>query len=138
MTFELARLDTAARSEAGVSMPVTDLRTGQPFTDEDGAAVQIVLRGRNSDAFRTAQRRIQERRTAILARGASLSREDIQRNDIELLEACTAGWTALTLDGQPFPYSAENARRLWADPRFEWLTAMAVAFIGNDGNFLAP
>lgn len=134
--FDLNSLDTLTRSQTGTDMPVTHPRTRAPILQDNGQPHTITLRGRNSDAYRDMQRSLQERRADMAARGIAPSREELERDDVDLLVACTVGWTDMTMDGQPFPYSPENARRLWSDRRFVFLRDAAITHIREDANFL--
>ena len=42
---------------------------------------------------------------------------------------------SIMLDGVEVPYTFENAKKIWADPRFGWMRPLAQAFISDDGGF---
>lgn len=136
--FDLSSLDTYTEAAKGVPMPLIDLRNGNPiYNPDDGSAVTITLLGRNSEEYRAVMRSVQKRRVERQQRGVQPSEDDIRADDFEVIVACTKGWTIRMLDGQPFPFSVENARRLWSDRRFQWLFERASMFIADDANFLA-
>ncbi|WP_029311616.1 hypothetical protein [Acidiphilium angustum] len=137
MSFDLAQLDTYSLSEAGVPMELIHPGTLAPITDDDGDIVSVSLRGRNSDVYRAAMRKVQQRRTERRARNLIQTEDETRADDYEVIAACTVGWTLKVLDGQPFPCTPENVRRLWADRRFSWLFEQASQFIVTDANFLA-
>jgi hypothetical protein len=134
--FDIASLDTRSRSEEGVPMTLVHPKTRGPVPRADGSTVNITLLGRCSDTYREKQRELAEKAAEKASRGIRRSREEIEQDDIELLVACTRDWSIDSMDGQPFPFSKDNARRLWGDTRFLWLRDQAVAHVQTDGNFL--
>lgn len=46
------------------------------------------------------------------------------------------GWTPVTLNGEAFPYSAPNAVALLREPRFAWVAAQVLDFLGEDSAFI--
>lgn len=140
MPFDIASLDTLARSQAGVPMPVLHPRTRAPILQDSGPDSgkphTITLCGRNSDAHREMNRIVEDRRSDMAARGIAMTREDIERDDVDVLTACTKAWTLEVLDGQPFPFNEANARKLWGDRRFVVVRDQAIRHIREDANFL--
>lgn len=136
MTFDLTKLDTRAKSEAGVDMKIFHPSTLAPIMNDEGKPITITLKGRNSAAYKTAFRTVQERGRERQARGVRANEEEIRADEIEFLSAVTVGWTFTELDGQPFPFNQDNSRRLWSDERFTWILEQATRFAANDGNFL--
>jgi hypothetical protein len=138
MPFDLAELDTLTCSEAGVPMALINLRTRAPLFDDDGTALTISLAGRHSEMFRDMLKLIQTRRGELRNRGQEADGEAKEREDVDLLIACTRDWTLKVLDKQPFGCTPANITKLWNDDRFRPLREQAMAFILTDGNFLAP
>jgi hypothetical protein len=46
------------------------------------------------------------------------------------------GWSAVTMNGAPFPYSAENATALLDEPRFAWVATQFWDFMAADAAFI--
>lgn len=46
------------------------------------------------------------------------------------------GWTPVSMNGEGFPYSAENAFRLLNDPKFGWVAEQFYAYLGEDAAFI--
>ncbi len=46
------------------------------------------------------------------------------------------GWTPVSMSGQPFVYSTENAVALLRDPRFAWIGSQILEFMGEDAAFI--
>lgn len=62
--------------------------------------------------------------------------DELVEQQTERLVACTLGWSNLSIDGAPFPYSEANARALYQDPRFEWVRGQVSAALNEIGNFI--
>ncbi len=135
MSFDISALDTLAKSQDGVDMPLIHQGTGKPFLTEDGTPLFIRLRGRTSDEFIAADDSMREQKTALARRGVALTQQDIDNFGTALLVAATAAWNFDKMDGEPFPCTPQNAKRLWSDRRFRWVREQAYGFVVNDGNF---
>ena len=133
--FNINDLDIFTRAQQGVEMPVLHPAT-RTVVVSGGKQWTITLCGRASDAHRQALRVIEMQRAERAARGEAITPEQAERDNTEMLVACTKGWTPFALDGEVFEFSLANARRLWADRRFGWLREQAVRFINDDANFL--
>jgi hypothetical protein len=46
------------------------------------------------------------------------------------------GWSPVSLNGAPFPYSPENAATLLTAPEYEWIAAQFWDFMGADAAFI--
>ncbi len=136
MTFDLTKLDSRSKSETGVEMKIIHPGTLAPITNSDGQPVTITLRGRNSTAYKTAFRMVQDRARERAARGLRPNDEETRVDEIDFLCAVTTDWKFTELDGAPFPCTPENIRKLWSDERFTWVLEQATRFAANDGNFL--
>jgi hypothetical protein len=138
MAFDFADLDTLTLSERGVDMPLVNLRTRAALIDDDGTPLTITLAGRQSDTFRSSLKSLLSRRAEAAARNPGTTDTDTKEiDDIEILIACTLGWTFKIFDKQPFPCTPLNIRKLWNDPRFRPQRAQAMDFLLTDANFLA-
>jgi hypothetical protein len=111
--------------------------SGAPLYDDEKLAVGVMLMARNSarglEAIRAnGNRRLSEaRRTG----GVRVTVESSESEMAELLVACTTGWSFTTLDGEDFPYSEANARKIWTDDRFKRWREAAEEFINSEANF---
>jgi hypothetical protein len=139
MAFDLAEYyDTLTLAEEGIPMTLLNLRTRQPLLNDDGSPVTISLLGQQSKTFRALMGIVQSRRAEIGLRNQQTDTDQREREDIDFLVACTTDWTIQSLDGQPFPCTMQNIRKLWNDPRFRTLRGIALGFVMNDANFLPP
>lgn len=154
--FDLASV-RLTRTETGSPFRLFHPGTQMPLLDEDGKQISILLLGQYSVPFQEMNRKVQLARAKYFAREAErariinegktnpddlvepepLSKQALDADDTDELVACTVGWTIKTLDGRPFLFSEENARKLWTDKGFSYWREPAIRFILADGNFLA-
>lgn len=134
--FDLASIGMT-KADEGSTMVIAHPVTRQPIMMANGQPMSITLTGRFSETNRRTLRRIQVERVELLADRQTVTEEHITKENIEQLCACTMGWNIDELDGAPFPCSPANIRKLWTDKRFLWLHERALAFIGEDRNFLS-
>ncbi len=113
--------------------------TGAPLYDSDKKAVGATLLALNSAKGLAAARANGNRRLAE-ARRSGTSNYTVQDSEMEgtdVLVACTTSFTFDTLDGEPFVFSPESARRFWADDRFRRWRNGAEAFYNSEANFMS-
>lgn len=63
------------------------------------------------------------------------STEELQEDNVNYVLERLLRWNPVTLAGQPYPYSPENARALLMDPKKGALLQQAIEFINNDNSF---
>jgi hypothetical protein len=117
-------------------MPVRHIGTGLPLLTEDGAPVTITLASKDSDRF---QRALNAQREFRLKKAMDTgqqrpSLEEIRAESVELIAASTLGWSGITVKGEAFQFSNENARELYR--RLPWLLEQADTFVADRANFL--
>ena len=130
--MDLADLDTVARGDAGAWLELRHPGTGDVLKDDQGNPWALLLAGADSHVYRKAREDI---KTARAARGRSgdLSQAELDEDFIALLTRATLGWKNLTDGGQPYPFTPENAKRLYAMP---WVREQAGLFGMNRSNYL--
>lgn len=112
------------------SMPVKHPVTGEP-TD-----AVILVAGVDSEQYQVAQRQAWERRLDRSSQGRNKPTfEEYEQDGLELLVACTVGWSGLSKDGKDLDYTPAAARKLYSDPRYVWLRTQVDRFIGDRANF---
>ncbi len=130
-SIDLNAFDTRAGAEAGIELTLVHPKTGEPLT-----FAKIRILGADSDAYRDLQMQMQRRAAERMARTRKLniSPEELEAQALDLLVAVTQGWSGLTLDGAPFEYSPENARKLYT--RATWIREQVDTAVQDRGNFL--
>lgn len=153
--FDLAALDILQPSEEGRDFIPRHPNTGAPWIIEpavpavpasDGkpavpakqaVPLTFTLLGRWAGICQTKSDEITARADARPAGAPAQSPEEMIADNAEYLSVAIRRWTLTHLDGQPYPCTVENARKLLTDPRFSWLRSQLLTFHRNDGNFLA-
>jgi hypothetical protein len=139
--FDIAAADTYTAAVRGVEMPLLNPKTGEPFREagadgRPGKPVTISVYGHPHPRVRDAMKVVTERQLRAHSFEVKRSDEEVEQDDIDVACAATFGWSFTALDGAPFPYSEENARRFYADPRFRSVRRQVLRFVNSDGNFL--
>ena len=57
-------------------------------------------------------------------------------DETDFLVACTTGWTGLTASGQPLVYSTDESRRLYTNPKKQWLRAQVKMALDEAERFI--
>jgi hypothetical protein len=137
MSFDIGKFETRTKSEDGAVMSLISPKTGLPLKDDEGNLVTITLRGRNSVAFKNAQRAVNDRQIENAARNIGRTPDSQLQDESDLLSACTVTWTFDKLDGEDFHPTPENIKAFWSSEKWIWIREQASRFIGSDANFLA-
>lgn len=130
--FEISEFETTDVAD----MPVKNPKNGKPMMDGK-LAVVIKLAGRDSEIYRKVSRELANKRAeAIRAAGADAqpTDDDLENEALDLLSALTLGWVGIAANGEPYPFSQENARKLYE--RLPWLREEVDRFVGNRANFM--
>jgi hypothetical protein len=139
--LDLASLDTATASEKGAIIPIVHPTTKEPI------GINIKVLGKHSDTFRELVRdRINKRvkqESMAARRGKHLdprTAEEIERDALEMLVACTLGWDSgegkdyIFFEGQQLKYSPQNALTVYS--KLIWLREQVDEAIGDLENFI--
>jgi hypothetical protein len=107
--FDFTAFEDVDRAEVRIKNPETLALT----------SMVVALAGpQHPDRKRITQARMRRLRNAFAKTGKMPTQEpeDDESEAIDLLVACTLGWT-----GAPVPFSPTEARRLYSDPKRQWL-----------------
>ncbi len=133
--IDLSSIDTIKGANEGFNV-----RIYHPGTNEDLDIVINVL-GKDSDEFQKVSRAQSKKRMAKMSKGGfRLSNiapppEEIERDAIELLVACTKSWSGVVLDGVTISCNHENAIMVYE--RFPCIREQVDTAIGDRANFIA-
>jgi hypothetical protein len=125
-SVDLAALDTRAGAEAGFWLRLLDPRTGKKTPG------RLKLLGADAEAC-YLKARAYRRVRALLLVGQGSDELEFEKL-LELLEAATVGWESLSLNGEPYAYSAERVRPTYL--RWRWMVDLAWRAIDDRANFL--
>jgi hypothetical protein len=106
-------------------------RQRQPYRNGDGRAAWIELYSADSDIARKHRRAVTRKRLAMRGRG-KITPEELEAEDTELLIALTAGWELVITD---LPFSKENARELYLNPKIPHIREQVEEYVNDRGNF---
>lgn len=118
--FDFASRDCVQRAEQGAELEVIDPITGKS-TD-----VFIVLAGADSTRYRNTSLMFTRRRIRNGAR-SEFDPEKLEKENIEVLAACTLSWKGVVLEGKDLPCTRENAVMLYT--RFPWVKEQVERFV---------
>lgn len=63
------------------------------------------------------------------------SPEELLQDNVNFVMERLLGWSDVTMGGEPYPFSDENARKLLMDPKKGALLQQAIEFIIDDNSF---
>ena len=134
--FDIGGLDSTDLSNEGVKMGVRHPTTKRPLETEGGQKVTITLLGSDSDKYNDILNKIRRKRVEAVRDGeldeVELT-EVVMKEADDIIAACTLGWEGIDWDGEPFPFSHENALKLYK--RIRWLRNQADEFMQERSNF---
>lgn len=133
MKVDLSAIDTVKGSNEGF-----DVRIFHPGTNEDLDIIIGVL-GKDSDEFQKISRTQNKKRMAKMQKGgfrntATVPIEEVERDGVLLLGACTTGWDGVVIDGKEVEFSTDNAVMVYN--RFPWIREQVDTAIGDRSNFI--
>ena len=132
--IDLSSIDTVKGANEGF-----DVQIYHPGTNED-LEITIRVLGKDSDEFQKVSRAQQKKRMAKMAKGGfrpgntAPPPEEIERDGIELLAACTKAWSGVVIDGKAIECTKQNAIELYE--RFPWIKEQVDIAIGDRANFI--
>ena len=131
--IDLSSIDTVAGANAGF-----DVQIYHPGTNEDLGIIIRVL-GKDSDEFQKISRAQSKKRMAKMSKGGNfrntnLPLEEIERDSLDLLAACTKSWAGVKLEGKDLECNAANAVMIYE--RFPWIKEQVDTAIGDRANFI--
>jgi hypothetical protein len=61
--------------------------------------------------------------------------EEVVAKNIELIVERLVGWSPVKIDGEPYPFSTENARKILSDPKKVTILNQCLEFLGDESVF---
>ncbi len=130
--FDLENFDLAAMADGGAELVLKNPHDGGPLLVA-GAPVTISLIGADSEERRKAERALLDRNLKK-RQGGTFSADDIDDAAIEILTACTKGWTNMRMGGETLAFAPKNAKMVYG--RFRWIREQVEAFVNERQNFM--
>ena len=107
---------------------------GTPLMNDDGSQMTLSLLGADSDIAVKAGHSQTNRRITQGPR-AKITAESMESDGTTLLARMTVGWN-ITMGGVKPPFSTEDAKKLYANPKLAFIREQADAFVADRKNFL--
>lgn len=138
MQFDLAQVDTKTLSEAGVDMPVRNIK-GEPLIARNGKPITIKLLGPDSNKYRALTRAQVRKRLTQMADGkptlSDAEFDETERDLLDVLVACTLSWdNVLDTDGKLIAHSDDAALNLYLN--YPVIREQVDGFLSSRANFL--
>ena len=131
--IDLSTIDTVKGSNEGFNVQIY-----HPGTNED-LDITITVLGKDSDAFQRISRAQNKKRMAKMQKGGfrntTVPIEEIEQDGINLLAACTTGWTSIVIEGKEIEFSTDNAIQLYQ--QYPWIKEQVDIAIGDRANFIS-
>jgi hypothetical protein len=115
--------------------PVTDEPLTVKAADGSESPVTVTLWGTSSKQYRTAINAMQNRAMKRDQTKKKATPEELRKEGIELLTACSQTSANLALDGTPVT-DEDTFRKLYGDARFTWLKDQVDTALANVSNFI--
>lgn len=135
--MDLMDMDTKKAADQGAEMALKGPNGNALRDDTTGELWTITLLGMDSQAYVQVQKEIGDRRLrggVMKMANAPITTEEMEDEGIRMLVAVTKGWKNLIFKKEPFPFSKENATKLYKD--FPFIREQVEAFIKDRANFL--
>jgi hypothetical protein len=142
MGFDLSAIESRKQAETGKFFPLKNPATGEPLLDEEGKPLEIKISGVDASRIKNAvEQRNKSRRQALAGTKPGDEPPDFntwetkEKDLIDDLVTLTVDWTPnISLDGEPLPFSKENALKLYT--RFPEIAEQMTLMATNRVNFM--
>jgi hypothetical protein len=134
-TLDLADFDTV--DEAEMQVMVNGQPSGWTWTFAGPGHPQAAAQSNRVAREQLAKQRAQEqaRVNGKKYKAPEQSPDELLEDNVAFVLERLLGWSAITMNGEPFPYSHDNARKLLMDRRKGALLQQAVEFILDENSF---
>jgi hypothetical protein len=132
-SIDLAIFDTKTQADKGFELDILHVKTREP------TGFRIRILGMDSATMQDFTRELEEQALEHLRNDQRRARStaEIEETALQRIIAATTGWTEGALFfGEVFPFSRENARKLYTDPRVPEIREQVERGIRNRANFL--
>lgn len=108
-----------------------------PVTGEEIKGMTVTVCGMDSERYQEIkQRKVQETLDQKSSRKAKkLSAKELAEAGVRDLADLTIGWTGFEFGKDEYPFTPENAFKLFTNPQYKWLVEQIDAFVSDRANF---
>lgn len=124
-------------SDEGAWLTLLHPKTNAPLVDEKtGKEARIRLAGSDSEIYRSAQRKAQNKRLALPRgrRNQFLTAEELEAEAVDILSLCTLEFQDIVLNGETLVCTQQTAKNLYI--KFPWIREQVDVFIADRANYL--
>lgn len=125
---DLFDLDLGVAAEDGAPMELVHPTTGVVL-ETDGRPIRIFLKGNDSATFRNRMDFHMRRNR----KGKDQTLAEMEQQSADLLSYVTTGWEGIMWQGEPIPFTRENAKKLYLDR--PWIRKQVDEFVAEAENF---
>lgn len=112
-------------------------KTGKPFLVDESTPFSITFMGTYAPLVKQAAKLAGDERASVTGRGGVITDDMRDRENARFVARCAVSWTlAKDADGNDLAFSEDAVFALFVDPKFSWMTGLAMAFIQDDAGFL--
>ena len=127
MIMDLKDLDVVAAANRGADVELVHPITREPL----GSTITIL--GRDSDEYRAAVAEQARKRAQSRNKGA-ISFTEVDDGALDILAACTTGWSGIVENGEPVQFSPAEARRIYK--KYPWIREQVDEALADRSLFL--
>lgn len=123
----------AAETTSGAEMQVYHPKTGKPLE-----GMTVTVRSFQHEEVQSVVKRQQMRAALKVGRdGKPLepTKEETERNAVELYDALIESWTGFTLNGSEMVCNHDSKRTITTAKSWDWLLLDVLSFASNGGNY---
>jgi hypothetical protein len=127
--MDLSKISTGDAGDFELLHPIDQTKTGVIFQ----------LAGPNHPKRKAQKYSFERALTQRVNRTGKLSIEDPEirhERETEFLVACTLGWSSLDMNGQSYPFSTENAKRLYEDEERDYVREQILEALKSNALFI--
>ena len=124
--FDFSKLDLSASAEQGATLQVRHPVSG---IELEGVTIKVV--GTDSKRFRDILKN--KAREQMNRKNKPIDLQKAEKESIEMLAACTLGWTGISEGGTELQFSTENAIMMYK--KYLWLREQVDEFMNDRANF---
>lgn len=117
-------------------MIILDPRNNLPMKGKDGKEAYVDVYSSDSEIARKFNRQIKTARLRTRNPNA-ITGDKLEEEDVERLAALTSAWHLVAFDGETIELECtnENAKKLFANNKLQWLVEQIDTFAGSRANF---
>lgn len=136
-SFDLSDLDSAEESEMEVL--ANGRPTGWRWRVAGPAHPQSLAQSNRVSREQLSKRRMQEQQqlNGKKVKLPEQTPDELLEDNVKFVLERLLGWSDITMNGEPYPFSQDNARKLLMDRKKGALLQQAIEFILDDNSFMS-